>query len=243
MLYKLLYKFILVYCITTSLQAQLPDLYPEKKKTNQDTIKPTQKIANEKRFILGLNFSKMGLRPLVGGFTIDMETHKLFKKSWAYGAEFGYTEYYFRSRNFNVHNKGVYFKPMISYLLKISDDNTIMFSTAVPLGFFEESGRLFVGNYYYTFNPNEINFYRPNQFFYGLEFIATVKTKIASNLYVGFGGRYAPFIYSQNINDNFPMNTRYFTGSGYNLDYNDINQRQSNQHRAFALFGKIFLYF
>lgn len=233
--------FLLFFC--NILHAQLPHLFPT---INGDTIKPNsdnEKKYMGKKYMVGLNVSKMILRPIFsGGFTIDLEAHRFLKKNWAYGFEAGYTEYYWRSANSRIHNKGTYLKPMFSYVKKYRD-GMFMISAAVPMGIFDEMGQLEVGNNYYYYNPKYLTYHRKSQFFVGTELIATVQNQVANQFYICFGGRFAPFIYRPIVRDDVPMNTRYFAGTGYNVDYNDINTRPSSGHSAFALFMKMFVHF
>lgn len=235
---KLLYNLLFFCLFSNTLQAQLPHLFPTK---NKDTIANYRE--KENKYMIGINFGKMILRPIfAGGFTIDVEAHKMWKKRWAYGFETGYTEYYWKSSNSQIHNKGAYFKPMISYVKK-ELDVIFMVSLGIPMGIFDEMGQLEVGNIYYTSNPKYLNYYRKNQFFIGTEVILTGQVKLDDTIAFGFGVRYAPYIYRPNVKDDVPMNTRYFAGSGYNANYNDTNSNNSDFHPAFALFAKLFVHF
>lgn len=235
---KSLCNLLFFWFFCNILHAQLPDLFPTKDK---DAIKYTGR--KERKYMAGINLSKMILRPIFsGGFTIDLEAHRFLKKNWAYGFEVGYTEYYWRSIDLRIHNKGTYFKPMFSFVKK-NREAMLMISAAVPMGIFDETGQFEVGNNYYYYNPKYLTYYRKNQFFVGTELILNFQISIGDDIFLGLGGRFAPFIYRPIVRDDVPMNTRYFAGTGYNVDYNDINTRPSSGHSAFALFMKMFVHF
>ncbi|TAE72797.1 MAG: hypothetical protein EAZ85_08835 [Bacteroidetes bacterium] len=235
--------------LTHDIYAQIPDLFPEKNKSKEDssvkqiTINQNIKKRKERKIMVGVNLSKMLLRPIfAGGFTIDTEIHRIFAKSWAVGAEIGYTDYYWKATNFNIRNKGFYFKPMISYLTNQSIFN-VMGSIAFPMGIFDEKLYLDIPNSYYTFNPNETIFNRNNQLFHGVELIISNQIEVGDDIYLSFGVRYAPILYTNIQNDSVPMNVRYFPGSGYNLDYSDRITPINNLNRSYALFCKFFVRF
>ncbi len=244
----------LIFCmifLNTISYAQIPDVEIPKFPTKE--VKKKQNEEDVEKWLVGVNLSKAGFRPISGGFSVDTEVHRFFGKLWAYGAEIGYTEYFWKAKNFDVHNKGFYFKPMLSIISsgRLSLDERIydkpstrfMFSVAFPLGTFDERTQLSLSNNYYTNNPTQITDYKGNNFFYGLELIASMKIKInieeSFRLYFVFGGRLAPYLYTQHKADAVQMNTRYFPGSGYNLNYGDTNQKMDNQNSAIAVFVKL----
>lgn len=248
----LLFALCIFLCFfSKKIYAQYPTeiKIPEKRlpsKYKEDTLKYN--------LMVGVNVTKMLTRLIPGGFSIDTEVHKFFRKKWTYGAEIGYTEYFWKAKNVKIHNKGFYFKPMISFVSKKYNYRRFetaqsfwTFSMAIPFGTFSEYGTAEISNRYYNYNPMNVDFNVVNQVFAGLEFIGSISEKIDENIYFSMGIRYAPMIWSTNNspNNEAGFTTRYFPGSGYNLGHQTIKPNENVIYlgATVALFGKLHFLF